>query len=175
MKRWIFILIQLTILLSSCGKEASRKAYCFSMVFERDEEQCVITAYCKTSKNDTSGEMANISLRFNGNNFKKALSDTDKGDYDIYFGSVCAYYIHPMLKEKDIREISLLLFDTATYRTDNHAYNSNAGTTAKQLHSEASAVCDNEGIKKSDMHLYSKTLNLFRRLYAKSGGYRYEK
>lgn len=168
MKKILLIVIQLLLLLTSCAANESKKAYCFSMVFEKDADNRAVTAYCKTLKDAASGEMDNIALKFSGKNFKEALDKAGKGDYDIYFSSIHAYYTSKELNKKDLTEISLILFDNAKYRTDNHVFDNKDDAEPEKLHKIAANVCDNEEIRKSEMHLYTSTLSYFRNKFIKT-------
>ncbi len=162
MKKILPLILFIMFMLCSCAKDDSKKAYCFSMVFERISERPSVTAYCKTAKDSASGEMENIVLNFYGKDFKAALGKAGSGDYDIYFNSICAYYLSDTLVEDDVRDISILLLDNAKYKTDNHTFSDKSDTSSERLHKYALEVCKNESIKKTQMELYTPTLKKFR-------------
>ncbi len=151
------------MLLTSCSKEDTKTAYCFSMVFERASDECTVTAYCRTADSEGNGDMKNITLSFKGEDFHKAVENADKGEYDIYFGSIRAYYTAPGINRDDINDIMLILFDNTRFGTANKTYN-NDNAPAHKLHAEASEVCKNEDIQKTHRDKYSDTLVYFRRI-----------
>ena len=156
MKKLIIILA--LFFLTSCSAYKSKEAYCFSVVFENQEDNAKITLYCKTPKENSEENMTDISLSFYGNNFNDAFKNTNKGQYEVYFNSIKAYFFDKNLSGDDIRELSLILLDNSKYKTDNHIFLPKEKYYANDLHRRAEEICRSEIISRTNLKDYIPTL-----------------
>lgn len=160
----LFLIFSLLPFLTSCMKDAVKEAYCFTVVFERQGNNAITSMYCKTSKKDDPSALETRLLTFEGNDFKTALKEADKGDHNIYFNSICSYYISETLTDKDKKEITLLLLNNTKYKTDNSIF-LHSDVSSEQLHKFAEDTCNNESIRKTRKGLYLPSIEVFRNLF----------
>ena len=147
----------------SCEIEKRKDAYCFSLVFERENDNAVMSAYCKTHESSLS-KTENKKLTFTAEDFRSVFDKVSKGDHNIYFGSICAYYLSNSLTDYDLEVITLILFDHSEFRIDTPLmYDRNI--SSDDLHIIAENTSKNEQINRSEKWKYSPTISVLRKYY----------
>ena len=158
MKRIIWLILTLLVL-TSCSENEASTAYCFTMIFEKNAENAVITMYCKKNEKTSSEEMTDISEIISGTTFTECLDKTSQAGNKIYFNSIIAYYFSNDLTETEKNEIAVNLLSSTKYRTDNYIYhNPEDNPTIKELHSNAQKVCKDESIANNEKNMYQHFL-----------------
>ena len=161
----LLALIAISLLsFSSCTPQNNNEAYCFSIVFEKNNSNAIVTMYCKTKNNDGKDGLEEVKFPFSGEDFKQALSSSEKGKYSIYYNSIVSYYISGELEPKDKKELTLLLLNNSKYKTDNHTMY-NKTISSNDLHKYAKDTCKNESINRIDYHKYGSSLSILRQIY----------
>lgn len=157
----------LVSLLTSCTGEKNREAYCFSMVFEKENNAAKVTLYCKTPDEGANNEkMKNTIIHLSDKDFKTAMNKIENKEYDIYFNSIRAFYLSKKLLSSDLEEIAVILLDNTKYKTDNFIFSPDSAKSQSisEYHKEAEKVCTNEGISKNSKNSYTPTLKGLREL-----------
>ncbi len=151
----ILILMLTVLILIGCAKSQKSTAYCFSALFEKNENVAVVTLFCKKNADDAL-ETADVVL--SGVNFEMALDSTDFTDYEIFFGSNKALFFGNGVTNDEKESIILLFLNHAKFHSDCKVY----AKKDNSLYNTAKDICNNEKIKFSD---YDSYLNLLE--YAK--------
>ena len=166
----LFSVLIIISLLTSCASEKNKEAYCFSMVFEKENNTAKVTLYCKTPDNEAdNGKMKSTIIDATGKDFKTAIKKVENKEFEIYFNSIMAFYLSKKLSTDEVSEIADILLDNTKYKTDNYIYSANisSSNSISKYHNEAEKVCSNEGIGKDSKGDYTPTLKKLRELIIK--------
>ncbi len=154
----------LSVQLFSCNAENQKNAYCFSIVFERQNQIPTVTLYCKTAdyNSDNNQNLENISFVFQSETFEKALKKASECEYSFYYNSAKAIFVSTNISESDIKNIAVTLFDNTKYQTSVQVFELNDAEKSESefLHSEAQKVCNDETVEKSNAK-YVKAVEYF--------------
>lgn len=160
----VLTVLVLSVQLFSCNAEKQKNAYCFSIVFERQNRIPTVTLYCKTadSDSDNNQKLENISFVFQSDTFEKALKKASECEYSFYYNSAKAIFVSSNVSKSDIKNIAVTLFDNTKYQTSAEVLELNDVEKGESelLHSEAQKVCNDEKVEKSNAK-YVKAVEYF--------------
>lgn len=160
----VLMILVLSIQLFSCNAENQKNAYCFAIVFERQNQIPTVTLYCKTAVSDLDNNqnLKNISFVFQSETFEKALKKADECDYSFYYNSAKAIFVSTNINKSDVKNIAVTLFDNTKYQTSVQVFELNdvEKNERELLHSKAQKVCNDEAVEKSNTQ-YVKAVEYF--------------
>lgn len=161
-----FFIVFICILpLFSCSEQSKKDtAYCFSIVFEKHENNPAVTMYCKIHGEEENGKMNDASFTFSSASFTEAIEKSSMHSHEIYFSSTKAIYFSDEVSTAEREQIILHFLNNTKYQASVYSYSpADKPETDKQvLHTLALEVCKNEKIKQDEKINYILSLKELR-------------
>lgn len=151
----ILIFIFFMCMTSCTNKVKKDTAYCFSAVFNFNDDKVDITLYCRVPDKSSSEAPSDFetSLTLSGRNLRDALKSSNSSEYEIYYDSMSAIYLPLDASSNQIIELAHELYNNTKYQTAVMVYNQEKSPSS-DFHKLASKVCTDKGIKKEDKNNY---------------------
>ncbi len=165
-KKLILPLMVIVLFLTSCSMENEKDiAYCFSMVFEKNEGIPAVTLHCKIHDTQSeSGALAETSFKFSGDSFIGAVLQADNHSHEVYYNSTKAIFFDETVTPVERKEIVLYFLNNSKYQSSIYVYSPNDynASQPKDFQNLAQDICKNEKINYYEKQNYVRAVKAVR-------------